>query len=362
MTSISISRMVKSYGAFDAVKGIDLSIAEGEFVVLLGPSGCGKTSTLRCIAGLEAVSGGEIKFGDQTVSVPNYSLPPERRNTGMVFQSYAIWPHMTVAENVAYGLRIKKLSAAAIEAKVRKVLALVGLDQLADRGASLLSGGQQQRVALARAIVLEPGVLLFDEPLSNLDAKLREHMRFELRLLLRDLGITSVYVTHDQQEAMVVADRVVLMNAGRIDQIGSPTEIYRRPKSLFGAAFVGLANVLPGRVANVEGKTRIVTAEGLAFHSTCTGFATDQLVDIVFRPEMLDITRERPPGDNVFPATVDTTFFLGNIGDIYVRSAGQRLRGQLSPAADWQEGAAVWIRVAAENVLAFPASTPGGDG
>jgi ABC-type Fe3+/spermidine/putrescine transport system ATPase subunit len=356
MSSVSISAMTKTYGAFEAVKGIDLDIAEGEFVVLLGPSGCGKTSTLRCIAGLEDISGGAIRMGGQVVSSSSFSLPSEQRKIGMVFQSYAIWPHMTVADNIAFGLKLKKMSKSEIDAKVKRALAMVDLSEVGDRSASLLSGGQQQRVALARSIVLEPSVLLFDEPLSNLDAKLREKMRFELRQLIKRLGITSIYVTHDQQEAMVVADRIVLMNEGRIDQIGSPLDIYHRPHSRFGAEFVGLANILRGKVLQANGVMRVLTQDGLELHSSSLSLKEGQAVDVVFRPEALEILAAAPadPGPNVFKAVVETTCFLGNIADIYLRVGQATLRGQLSPPTLWSAGEEVWLRVAPESILLFP--------
>ena len=345
MSRVLIKGLGKTYGDVAAVRSLDLEVAAGEFVVLLGPSGCGKTTTLRCIAGLEAISEGEIWMGDDLVSSADYSLPPEKRQIGMVFQSYAIWPHLSVYENIAFGLRLKKLSKQEVEAKVRRVLDLVGLAGYAERGASQLSGGQQQRVALARAIVLEPKVLLFDEPLSNLDAKLRERMRFEVRSLQQRLGITSIYVTHDQQEAIVVADRIVLMHEGRIVQIGNPVEIYTRPQSLFGAEFIGLANIIPGKVVGTDGRTHVRLANDVEVVSGDTGFRVGDDVDVVCRPEHLVVSPNALTGDNVFEATVSRTFFLGNTADIYVSLRGIELRGQLSPPAIWPQGQTVRVQL-----------------
>ncbi|BBK44376.1 ABC transporter ATP-binding protein [Allostella vacuolata] len=345
---------MKRFGPAVAVAGIDLEIADGEFVVLLGPSGCGKTTTLRCIAGLEGLAEGEIRIGDQVVSRPGYALPPERREMGMVFQSYAIWPHLSVAENVAFGLKLKKLPAAEIRDRVARALDLVGLGRYGDRGASQLSGGQQQRVALARAVVLEPGVLLFDEPLSNLDAKLREKMRFELRQLQQRLGITSIYVTHDQQEAMVIADRVVLMNGGRIEQMGGPIELYQRPKSLFAAEFIGLANILPGTVASSSDGGTTVSAGALALHSADTGFRAGQRVTAICRPENLRVSIDRPEGPNAWQARLDLSYFLGNIADVYLSVGDVQLRGQLSPPETWAPGKSLWVQMPPDKVILLP--------
>jgi iron(III) transport system ATP-binding protein len=355
MSGVSIRGLVKRYGTATAVAGIDLEIADGEFVALLGPSGCGKTTTLRCVAGLEELAEGEIRIGDEVVSRPGFSVPSERREMGMVFQSYAIWPHLTVAENVAFGLKLKKRPTAEIEERVKRALDLVGLGSFGARGASQLSGGQQQRVALARAVVLEPRVLLFDEPLSNLDAKLREKMRFELRQLQQSLGITSIYVTHDQQEAMVIADRVVLMNGGSIEQIANPVEIYQRPKSLFGAEFIGLANIIPGTVIQSgAGSTRVASAEGLELISADTGFRVGQKVHAICRPENLHVSTTRLEGPNAFPARLEATYFLGNIADVYLKVQGTQLRSQLSPPEIWQEGKELWVQVRPDKVVLLP--------
>jgi ABC-type Fe3+/spermidine/putrescine transport system ATPase subunit len=263
---IEVADLVVRYGDTPAVNDIGFDIAPGEMVTLLGPSGCGKTTTLRAVAGLETPSAGSIRLNGETVysAAERRNVPAEKRGVSMVFQSYAIWPHMTVFENVAYGLRVRKLPHAEVRQNVQRVLGLVQMQDFADRPASKLSGGQQQRVAVARAIAFSPSVLLFDEPLSNLDAKLRAEMRVELRELQRRLDITSLYVTHDQEEALAISDRVIVMNGGRIEQIGSPEEIYNRPRSRFVADFVGSANLIRGKVRGPSGAndTLIFEAEG----------------------------------------------------------------------------------------------------
>jgi len=243
---IALDNLSKKFGALVAVNGVTLTAADGELLTLLGPSGCGKTTTLRMIAGLEEPNGGSIRIGERTVydRARGIDVPAEMRGLGMVFQSYAIWPHMTVAENIAYPLRMRHVGRAQQRELVEKVLDLVGLGGLGDKPSPLLSGGQQQRVALARALVFEPALLLLDEPLSNLDAKLREQMRFELRIMQQRIGLTAVYVTHDQEEALTLSDRLVVMNHGEIEQIGTPTEVYEHPTTRFVAQFIGKGNMI----------------------------------------------------------------------------------------------------------------------
>ncbi|WP_089721875.1 ABC transporter ATP-binding protein, partial [Candidatus Entotheonella palauensis] len=241
MARVQVRGLKKHFGPEVAVAGIDFEVPEGHFVTLLGPSGCGKTTTLRCLAGLERPDAGEIDIGEQCVAAPsrNIWVPPEKRNMGMVFQSYAVWPHLTVFDNIAYGLRVRGMGRSEIAKRTQETLDLVGLSGFADRYATQLSGGQQQRVSLARALAYNPRVILFDEPLSNLDAKLREHMRLELTRLQQRLGITAVYVTHDQSEALVMSDTIIVMNHGHILQQGAPEAIYAEPASRFVADFVG---------------------------------------------------------------------------------------------------------------------------
>jgi ABC-type Fe3+/spermidine/putrescine transport system ATPase subunit len=261
---------------------------------------------------------------------------------------------------VAFGLKLKKLSRAEITERVNAVLALVGLGALAERGIHQLSGGQQQRVALARAVVLEPSVLLFDEPLSNLDAQLREHMRFELRQLQQRLGITSIYVTHDQQEAMVVADRIVLMEHGRIAQIGSPAEIYNHPRSVFAASFVGLTNTMPAKVTGSGGEgTRVRAADGMVLVSSDGGFADGADVQVLTRPEHVVLSAAALDGPNVLTGTIETSLFLGNLSDVTVRIGSALLRAQISPAVDFAPGSAINVQIASNKVrlLPIPASS-----
>src|SRR3954470_4939449 len=284
---IEVENLEIHYGDVPAVRGVSFSVQPGEQLTLLGPSGCGKTTTLRAIAGLEQPSAGEIRIGGAPVysSAQRVNIPAEKRGLSMVFQSYAIWPHMTVFENVAYGLRVRRESSAAIAEKVERALDMVQMRAFAQRGASQLSGGQQQRVALARAFVFQPQVLLFDEPLSNLDAKLRADMRIELRELQHRLGITSVYVTHDLEEALAMSDRIVVMRDGIIEQIGSPDEIYRLPSNAFVADFVGSANLIRGRHRadlDADGLVALETSAGHIVYGMAYGrpVGTDLVVSV----------------------------------------------------------------------------------
>jgi iron(III) transport system ATP-binding protein len=301
-----------------AVDDVDLALRKGQLVTLLGPSGCGKTTLLRMIAGFEEPTSGDIYFGEQRVN----ELAPNVRDAAMVFQSYAIFPHLSVSDNVAFGLRLQRLARGELQSRVQRVLGLVGLTGLQERAPSQLSGGQQQRVALARCIVMEPRLLLFDEPLSNLDAKLREQMRLEIRDLQQRLGITSVYVTHDQIEAMALSDLVVVMNEGRVEQIGAPTEVYARPRNRFVADFIGKANFV-GAVAagphelQVNGR-RVDVPNGVPFDAGSE-------VTAVIRPEALTLRRDPPDEvpDGTFDGTVARATFLGTIGEVEVEIPGQ---------------------------------------
>ncbi len=332
---VRLERVVKRFGeAAPAVDALSLDIAPGELVTLLGPSGCGKTTTLRMIAGLEEASDGAVWIGDQDVT----RLPAEKRDVTMVFQSYALFPHMNVFANVAYGLTVARRPRAEVQARVAESLALVGLEAFAERPVSALSGGQQQRVALARALVMKPRVILFDEPLSNLDAKLRRRVRGEIRALQRRLGLTAVYVTHDQEEALAISDRVVVMNQGRIEQAGPPRELYHRPASRFVADFVGSANMAPGHWDGAA-----VTLGGAVF-----AHAQDLApgpVTVVLRPEAL---RPGPAGGPGLPATVAGAAFLGAATEIAFDTPVGELFAMVdeATAAAAQPGATVSLTVA----------------
>ena len=293
-----------------AVDGVSLGIREGDLVTLLGPSGCGKTTALRVIAGFETPTCGRVLIGGQDVS----HLPPHTRNTAMVFQRYAIFPHLTVAENVAFGLQMRSVPKRDISSRVRAILDLVELGGLEHRAPEQLSGGQQQRVALARAIITEPRVLLFDEPLSNLDAKLREQMRGEVRSLQRRLGITSVYVTHDQSEAMALSDRIVVMRAGRVQQEGSPFEIYARPANRFVADFIGRVNFLEGRVVAVEGELTRLDVRGVILEvpSPAAPLSAGRPATLVVRPETIHLASAATAETSAFRGTIRRAVYLGS--------------------------------------------------
>ena len=304
-----------------AVDSISLTIEKGEFITLLGPSGCGKTTNLRMIAGFEFPTSGNIFLDGETVN----ELPPHKRGMSMVFQSYAIFPHLTVFENVAYGLKVQRLAKKVISQRVETVLGLVELDGFGRRTPDQLSGGQQQRVALARALVMEPKVLLMDEPLSNLDAKLREQMRLEIRRIQQSIGITSVYVTHDQVEAMTMSDRIVVMNEGRIEQVGPPAEVYRRPVNRFVADFIGKANFVTGKVKSAKGRELLVSALGTEMPaSTDADISVGQEVTLLIRPEM---ARINAPGGTTAGVTgiIKRSSYLGGIIEYVVEIAGQDL-------------------------------------
>jgi putative spermidine/putrescine transport system ATP-binding protein len=310
MARLQLTSITKRYGEVRAADEVSLDVADGEFVVLLGPSGCGKTTTLRIIAGFVEPTSGSVRLGDRDVT----TLPPWKRNAGLVFQSYALFPHITVAENVAFGLEMRKVPKADMAPRIAEALRLVRLDHLGDRLPRQLSGGQQQRVALARALVFRPDVLLLDEPLSNLDAKLRQDVRVEIRELQRKLGLTTVMVTHDQEEALTMADRLVVMNEGRIRQIGSQQDLYERPSDKFVADFVGRSTFIDG---TMERSGRFVSAGGLVV--ACDGPASGA-ASLALRPERLALTKGAPPAlDNRYSGTVEFISYLGSQVDLHVR-------------------------------------------
>jgi len=362
VASIQIERVTKRFGALAAVRDLSLEIPDREFVTLLGPSGCGKTTLLRLIAGFVAPDEGAIRVGAAVLSTPGAVVPPERRGMGMVFQSYAVWPHRTVYQNVAFGLEVRRAGKAEIRARVARALELVNLAGLEHRYPAELSGGQQQRVALARSLVVEPSILLLDEPLSNLDAKLRERMRWELKDLQRRTGITFVYVTHDQSEAMALSDRIAVMHQGEIMQYGPPREVYTRPASKTVADFMGLVNLIPARVLRAAGEDSLVAVGGdhairLALPP---GMAEGQSVQVAIRPESLDLVAlPAPPGadgGDTVPAKVAEATFLGNLTDCHViLGDGTRVRVQVDPGRALTVGQPVGVRLDRHAISVFDA-------
>src|SRR5882672_10530209 len=328
---IEVDRLELHYGSVPAVRGVSFNVLPGEQLTLLGPSGCGKTTTLRAVAGLEQPTAGEIRIDGVTVysAKQRINIRAEKRGLSMVFQSYAIWPHMTVFENVAYGLRVRRTGAAEVAEKVHRALDMVQMDSLASRRAAQLSGGQQQRVALARAFVFSPSVLLFDEPLSNLDAKLRAEMRLEIKELQRRLDITSVYVTHDLEEALAISDRIVVMRDGVIEQMGTPNEIYDLPRNTFVADFVGSANLIRGRHRpdlERDGLVALETAAGDIVHGTAFGRRVGAEALLSIRTVHVRLSRARPAGAlNVWPATVRRRVFQGDFTQYHVDWSGRSL-------------------------------------
>ncbi|MCC7272219.1 MAG: ABC transporter ATP-binding protein [Alphaproteobacteria bacterium] len=348
--SISVDNLTKRFGGLTVVHGISFTVAKGEFISLLGPSGCGKTTTLRCIAGLDDADGGEIRIADRVVSAPDKGIgvPAHERQIGMVFQSYAIWPHMTVAANVGFPLAIRKVAAREVEKQVDDALEIVGMRHLRERQPSQLSGGQQQRVALARAIVGRPRVLLFDEPLSNLDAKLREGTRAEIRQLQRELDVAAVYVTHDQEEALSMSDRVIVMDSGRITQTGTPKELYRRPANRFVADFVGRASFIDVARVNGSGWT---TPGGVVLRIDDAGAPAAARYQAMLRPESVAMVRgtaSAAAGDtaNTLHGRVVESQYLGAHTEYLVDVSGARVK--VHSREDFDLGTEVTLRFPAE--------------
>ena len=342
MARITISNLQRRYGETAALAGIDLAIEDGELVALLGPSGCGKTTTLNLLAGFARPDAGEIWSDERLISSPRRVVPPERRNVGMVFQGYALWPHLTVEQNVAFGLELRRRPREVIRREVGWALQLVNLSGFEQRYPHELSGGQQQRVALARAIVVRPDTLLLDEPLSNLDANLREQMRFEIRRVHDETAITMVYVTHDQAEAMVIADRVVVMNAGKIEQIGSPREIYDCPRSRFVASFIGNANCMPGRLV----EPGVIRCGDLELRTETPELAPGADVTVCVRPSALRLSRLDGPRQNAVRGRVLQQAYLGDHQDVRIELAGGIQVRALAPVGEtYEPGAEVLVEV-----------------
>jgi iron(III) transport system ATP-binding protein len=345
-----------------AAQDVSFDVPEGKLFTLLGPSGCGKTTTLRSIAGLEKPTSGDIEVGGRTVysSSQRIFVAPNKRNFGMVFQSYAIWPHMNVFQNVAFPLEVRKLPKKEISERVMRVLAAVQLDHLVDREATKLSGGQQQRLALARALVMEPQLLLLDEPLSNLDAKLRDRMRIEVKRLQRELGLTTVYVTHDQSEALALSHEIAVMSDGFVVQVGTPRQIYETPRNKFVADFVGSTNFIGGTVTAVDdgrGHCLVSSAFGELKVQPGEGVQKNNTVIISVRPEDVELLETEPAaadGDNIIRATVQTKDFLGEYLDFHVKVGDVVLQARAHPSLRTPTGEPIFVRMKAEKCVAIP--------
>jgi putative spermidine/putrescine transport system ATP-binding protein len=356
-SAVALNNVIKQFGAVTAVEQMTLDIEEGSFVTLLGPSGCGKTTTLRMIAGLEHPSSGDINIKDRRIN----DVPMHKRNLGLVFQNYALFPHKTVFQNVAFGLRYRRVRGDEMRRRVQEALELVQLPQMADRYPGQLSGGQQQRIALARAIVIQPDVLLLDEPLSALDANLREDMRVELKRIQHRLGVTTLFVTHDQSEALAMSDRIVVMSNGRVEQIGTPEEVYNRPASSFVASFLGHANLLDGRIEGGEGElTKVhinpeleVTAGAGELHGQGKGDA----VRVVVRAEKLMLAERHEPSEKltIFPATVDAVDYQGQSARYFLKAGDLSLQA-INPIdrEPFAEGSRVEVAVRAYDCVLLP--------
>lgn len=361
--SVQLQDLVKIFGATRAVDHITLTIEAGELFFLLGPSGCGKTTLLRCIAGFNEPDAGRILIGDRDVT----RTPPHQRDTGMVFQSYALWPHMTVAQNVAFGLEMRKLSKQQIEARVKEALALVKMTDRAEQKPNQLSGGQQQRIALARALVIHPQCLLLDEPLSNLDAKLRLEMRTEIRRICKEAGLTAIYVTHDQKEALSVADRLAVLNNGVVEQCGAPRDVYKNPVSMFVASFIGETNFIPGTlIGRRDGRAHVRTELGelTAGIADEAPFKEGEALTCSLRPETLRIGDAPADAVNQFSGIVHDSIYLGEVAQHQVR-VGQDSEMNLKVfdlnpriiARDSEEAATIWV--APEDVVLLPCNGKG---
>jgi ABC-type Fe3+/spermidine/putrescine transport system ATPase subunit len=350
---VVISGATKHYGRAAALAGVDLDVPAGQFLVLLGPSGSGKSTLARSLAGVERLDSGRIRFGDLRVSDGAHHLPPERRDLAMVFQDYALWPHLTAAGNVGYALRRRKLPPATARERAGEALERVGLAGLADRYPHELSGGEQQRVALARAVVARPGLLLFDEPLSNLDADLRERLRVEIATLTRDCGATAVYITHDQAEAFALADRIAILDHGRLVQVADPETVYHRPATPFVARFTGLAGELSGVVRQVAGDTVVASVGGGVLRARRSGgLRTGDQVRLLVRPAATSIDHDGP-AEGRLPGTVVDVAYRGR-GYDHVIATGDHTLTSVFAARARQRGASVHITVEADGCVAYP--------
>ncbi|MGE5538222.1 MAG: ABC transporter ATP-binding protein [Gemmatimonas sp.] len=356
MAAIEVVQLEKAYGgAAKAVAGVDFEVEPGTVFTLLGPSGCGKTTTLRCVAGLEHPDHGDIRLGGEVVYSASRGIrvPPSRRRIGMVFQSYAIWPHMTVFQNVAYPLRGRGLGRSEIRERAMAALRMVNLGDFAERSAPKLSGGQQQRVALARAIAGEPRLFLLDEPLSNLDAKLREEMRGQILDLQRKLGVTTLYVTHDQVEALSMSHRIAVMEQGRIVEVAAPRDVYLHPRSRFAAQFVGLTNIVPARVTGASAGTCAVDAPfaRIFCHDGGKRYAEGERAMVLIRPENISLSTAPPPeAANVWRGRIVSTVFLGEFLECVVACGDTQMRARVSPFISVDAGDEVFLQAPPERL------------
>ena len=354
MAILKVKNLSKNFGKVKAVQEVSFEATEGKVLSLLGPSGCGKTTTLRCIAGFENPDRGEICLDDRKIT----HISPEKRGIGMVFQSYALWPHMTVYGNIAFGLQIRKVSKDEITKKIKKVLGMVQLEGYENRYPRQMSGGQQQRIAMARALVFEPEIMLLDEPLSNLDAKLREEMRFQFTELQKKLGITAVYVTHDQAEALVISDKIVILNKGTIVQSGSPKEIYSNPKNKFVAGFIAVTSFLDGNVDSfIEEKTKVIvkTDDGLIIQGLNNSLSIGQRVSVALRMKAIkfikDGNNEKRKKINTFRGKIIQLSYLGNTVDYKIQIGKWKIRTNADAKYDFKIGEEVTFHLPTEDII-----------
>jgi iron(III) transport system ATP-binding protein len=362
---VQIENLEKYFGEdkdrVHVLKGVSLDIPEGSLYTFLGPSGCGKTTTLRCVAGLERPDGGSISIDGKNVYSGSQGVyvPTNKRPIGMVFQSYAIWPHMTVFENVAYPMTIQRRPKSQIKQRVEEVLKIVGLQGLGDRPAPKLSGGQQQRVAFGRALINEPKVMLLDEPLSNLDAKLREQMRFEIKALQRRVNITTIYVTHDQGEALAISDQIAVMHGGKLIEVGTPHQLYSRPKRKFTATFLGLTNLIQGKVVELGGDSqpgRVETKKGIISFVPAPGLEKNQNVVLSIRPEHIQVHKTKPQGlDNVVEGVIKEAIFMGDAYHCQITVGEELLRVHTHPFLNMSPGEKVYLHLDPQSCNGLPA-------
>ena len=354
MAILKVNNLNKSFGKVKAVQGVSFEAAEGKVLSLLGPSGCGKTTTLRCIAGFESLDRGDICLDDKKITF----IPPEKRGIGMVFQNYALWPHMTVYGNLAFGLQIRKIPKPEIEKRIKKVLSMVRLEGYEDRYPRQMSGGQQQRIAMSRALVFEPEIMLLDEPLSNLDAQLREEMRFEFTELQKNLGITAVYVTHDQAEALVISDKIVILDKGKIVQSGSPKEIYSNPKNKFVAGFIAVTSFISGSIdsfAEEKKKVIVKTDNGLVIYGFNNSFDIGQKVSVAIRMNVIKFIQDENKSDknivNIFKGKIIQSSYLGNIIDYKIKVGNWEVRTNSDAKYNFKIGEEVTFYLSPEDII-----------